>query len=189
MDLELSVALRVARAFDSLGLRYLIGGSLASSLHGVPRSSHDADLVAELPGRLAEDVARLLAPEFYVDADMIRDAVLRGGSFNVIHDESGFKVDVFVLTRDPLAQAEMDRRERHVIGDEVSAYFATAEDTVLQKLCWYKKGDEVSERQWSDVLGVLKVQLGRLDDEYLDRWAPVIGVTDLLARARREAAP
>ncbi len=187
MDLELSVALRVARAFDTLGLRYLIGGSLASSLHGIPRSSHDADLVAELPGRHADDVARLLEPEFYVDAEMIRDAARRGGSFNVIHDQSGFKVDVFVLSREPLAREEMDRRELHVIDGDASAYFATAEDTVLQKLAWYRKGAEVSERQWSDVLGVLKVQRGRLDDAYLDRWAPVIGVADLLARARQDA--
>ena len=89
MDIELEVALRVARAFDVLGLRYLIGGSLASSLHGVPRSSHDADLVAELPGRLADDFAGLLASEFYVDADMIRDAVRRVASFNVIHHSVG----------------------------------------------------------------------------------------------------
>lgn len=187
MDLELSVALRVARAFTDLGLRYLVGGSLASSLHGVPRSSHDADLVAEIPGRLADDLAKLLEPEFYVDADMIRDAVLRGRSFNVIHDATGFKVDVFPLTRDPLAQAEMDRRELHEIGDGASAYFASAEDTVLQKLDWYRKGAEVSDRQWNDVLGVLKVQRGRLDDAYLDRWAPQLGVADLLERARRES--
>ncbi len=142
MDLELSVALQVARVFEALGLRYLIGGSLASSLHGVPRSSHDADLVAEVPGRLADDIAKRLEPEFYVDSEMIRDAARRGGSFNVIHDHSGFKVDVFVLTRDPLAQTEMDRRELHAIDELASAYFATAEDTVLQKLDWYRKGAE-----------------------------------------------
>lgn len=187
MDLELSVALQVASAFETLGLRYLIGGSLASSLHGVPRSSHDADLVAEVPGRLADEIAKLLESEFYVDADMIRDAVLRKGSFNVIHNQSGFKVDVFVLSRDPLAQAEMDRRELQVIEEGASAYFATAEDTVLQKLDWYRRGAEVSERQWNDVLGVLKVQRGRLDDDYLDRWAPVLGVRELLARARQDA--
>ena len=187
MDVEMSVALRVARVFDTLGLRYLIGGSLASSLHGIPRSSHDADLVAEIPGRLADEIAKLLESEFYVDSEMIRDAVLRGSSFNVIHDQSGFKVDVFVLTRDPLAQAEMDRRKLYMIDEEASAYFATAEDTVLQKLDWYRKGAEISERQWNDVLGVLKVQRGRLDDTYLDRWAQLIGVADLLARARQQA--
>lgn len=140
-----------------------------------------------MPGRLADQLAEQLSSEFYVDADMIRDAVARGGSFNVIHDESGFKVDVFVLTRDRLAQTEMDRRELHVIAEGTTAYFATPEDTVLQKLDWYRKGNEISERQWNDVLGVLKVQRGRLDDAYLDRWAPVLGVADLLVRARMQS--
>jgi hypothetical protein len=81
-------------------------------------------LVAEVPGRLADDIARILEPEFYVDADMIRDAVRRGASFNVIHQKSGFKVDVFVLTRSPIAQREMDRRELHTIDEGVAAYFA-----------------------------------------------------------------
>jgi hypothetical protein len=105
----------------------------------------------------------------------------------ISHDESGFKVDVFVLTRDSLARTEMDRRELIAIGEGVSAYFATAEDTVLQKLVWYQKGARISERQWNDVLGVLKVQRGRLDQEYLDRCASILGVAELLARAREEA--
>jgi hypothetical protein len=187
VDLELSVAVRVARTFDALGLRYLIGGSLASSLHGIPRSSHDADLVAEVPGRLADEIAKQLQAEFYVDADMIRDAASRGGSFNLIHNESGFKVDVFVLTRDPLAREEMSRRQLHDLEEGASAYFATPEDTVLQKLDWYRKGNKISERQWNDVVGVLKVQRGRIDHAYLDRWAPVLGIEELLERARRES--
>jgi hypothetical protein len=166
----------------------LIGGSLASSLHGVPRSSHDADLVAEVPGARADELAALLQPEFYVDADMIRDAVRRGGSFNVIHDDTGFKVDVCVLGREPLAQLEMQRRELYVLDEEgTAAYFCTAEDAILQKLDWYKKGGGASERQWLDVLGVLKVQGARLDFPYLEEWAPSLGVADLLVRARDES--
>lgn len=105
LAVELSVALKVARAFDALGLKYLIGGSLASSLHGVPRSSHDADLLAEVPGARADEIAARLDSDFYVDAEMIREAVRRGASFNVVDHETGFKVDVFVLTRDTLLQS------------------------------------------------------------------------------------
>jgi hypothetical protein len=184
VDVELTVALRVARAFESLGLRYLIGGSLASSLHGVPRSSHDADIVAEVPGVRADEIASRLKDEFYVDADAIRDAAQRGVSFNVIHNATAFKVDVFVLTRDPFARMEMERRELYTLDDEgTAAYFASAEDTVLQKLRWYRMTGQSSERQWNDVLGILKVQQGRLNESYLSQWADAIGVADLLERA------
>lgn len=185
---ELDVAILVARALESLGLRYLIGGSLASSLHGVPRSSHDADLLAEVPSASADAIARLLEPYFYVDAGMIRDAIRHRISFNVIHYDSGFKVDVFVMTGDALLQEEMRRRQPHDVGDAAGpVFFATAEDIVLQKLAWYRAGGESSERQWTDVLGIVKVQGSRLDLVYARRWAPVAGVADLLERALDES--
>ena len=180
---ELDVAILVARALESLGLRYLIGGSLASSLHGVPRSSHDADMLAEVPQTRADDIARLLEPQFYVDANMIRDAIRHRISFNVIHYDSGFKVDVFVLTNDAMPQEEMRRRQPHDVGDAAGpVFFATAEDMVLQKLAWYRAGGESSDRQWTDVLGILKVKGSTLDFAYVRRWAPVMGVADLLER-------
>jgi hypothetical protein len=184
---ELDVALRVARAFETLGLRYLFGGSLASSLHGIPRSSHDADVLADLPASRVDGFVRLLQDDFYVDAEMIRDAIRRRIAFNVIHYDSGFKVDVFILTDDPLLQEEMRRRQPHDAGHpDGPAYFATAEDMVLQKLRWYRAGGETSERQWSDVLGILAVQAERIDLDYLGRWAQHAEVEDLLERALAE---
>ncbi len=183
-----AVTLRVARAFERLGLRYLIGGSLASSFHGIPRSTNDADVLAELPGRLAAELAADLAGEFYVDAEMIRDAVARGACFNVIHLATMFKVDVFVLTRDALLQEEMSRREEHRVSPDgpERAFFATAEDTILQKLDWYRRGQGISDRQWGDVVGVIRVRGAALDRAYLRRWAPHLGVADLLERALGE---
>jgi len=185
----IAVTLVVARALERLGLRYLVGGSLASSLHGVPRSTNDADLVVELPGAKVDVLASELAADFYVDADMIRDAVTRGASFNVIHLATMFKVDVFVLTRDPMAQEEMARRRAHAVapGSPELAWFASAEDVVLQKLDWYRKGEGISERQWRDVLGVIRVQGSVLDASYLRTWAERIGVADLLVRALGDA--
>lgn len=185
----LAVTVMVARAFESLGVRYLIGGSLASSFHGVPRSTNDADLVAELPVTAADALAAELTPAFYADAEMIRDAARRGGSFNVIHLDTMFKVDVFVATRDALVQQELARRQEHRLApdEDVRAFFASAEDTVLQKLDWYRKGGEVSDRQWRDVLGVIQVQGSALDVEYLRRWAPHLRVVALLERALQEA--
>lgn len=185
-----AVTLRVARALERLGVRYLIGGSLASSFHGVPRATNDADVVAELPGSKVRALVEDLQAEFYVDADMIHDAIQRGASFNVIHLGTMFKVDVFILRREAMLLEEMSRRIEHRIGDgpDERAFFASPEDTVLQKLDWYRRGQGVSDRQWTDVLGVLKVQRDKLDLEYLRRWAPELRVADLLERALGEAA-
>jgi hypothetical protein len=185
---ELGVAITVVRAIEALGLRYLIGGSLASSLHGVPRSSNDADLLVELPAARVAEFVGLLEAEFYADAGMIRDAIRHRISFNLIHYESAFKVDVFVLTNDAMLQEEMLRRQPHDTGDGGPIYFATPEDIVLQKLSWYRKGGEISERQWTDVIGILKVQRGRFDDTYARHWATRIGIADLLERALSESA-
>lgn len=185
----LAVTLRVAQALDRLGMRYLIGGSLASSLHGIPRNTNDADIVAELPMARIAELAADLKTDFYADTDMMSDAVRRGASFNLIHLETMFKVDVFVLRREPLLIEEMNRRQEHAIAldSPERAWFASPEDTVLQKLDWYKKGNQISERQWGDVLGVLKVQESEIDLAYLRKWAPTLGVSELLERALIEA--
>lgn len=185
---ELEVALLVTRALESLGLRCLIGGSLASSLHGVPRSSHDVDLLADVTPTSIDALVRELQAAFYVDGDMIRDALRHRTSFNLIHYDSGLKVDIFPLTSDPLLQEEMNRRQPFDLGVADSVvYFATAEDMVLQKLAWYRAGGESSERQWTDVLGMLKVQGAGFDSAYARRWAVQLGVADLLQRAESEA--
>ncbi|HUR27354.1 MAG TPA: hypothetical protein VM509_04155 [Planctomycetota bacterium] len=116
---------------------------------------------------------------------MIRDAAMRGASFNVIHLATMFKVDIFVATRDPMTQEEMLRREEHRLSndDEARAFFASAEDTVLQKLDWYRKGGEISERQWKDIIGVLRMQGSAVDVEYMKKWAAHLRVSDLLDRA------
>ncbi len=187
---ELEVTLAVVRVLEGLEVEYLVGGSVASSVFGVPRATLDVDLVADLREGHVAGFVGAIQDGFYVDPDAVRDAVCRRASFNVIHLATMLKVDVFVLKPDPLSRSAMARRRRLDLPGTPPAAIevASPEDIVLQKLHWYRLGEGVSERQWRDVLGVLRVQAGRLDEEYLRRWAPGLGVADLLARALVEAA-
>jgi hypothetical protein len=136
-----------------------------------------------------QPLALALRAAFYVDAEAIKDAVSRSSSFNVIHLETMFKVDVFVRRQRPFDQAQFERRSVQVVATdpERTAYVASPEDTILAKLECYRMGGEVSDRQWRDVLGVLKVQGERLDRTYLRRWVAALQVSDLLERAWKDA--
>jgi len=183
------ITARVTSILETLKVRYLIGGSLASTLHGMIRTTQDSDLVAELHPEHVEPLVRELKDEFYIDEQMIAEAVARRSSFNIIHRESFFKVDVFIPKRRPFLEEQFARARRETLSTEpmVEALVATAEDTLLAKLEWYRMGGEVSERQWRDVLGILEVQAENLDLEYLRKWAKELKVSDLLEQALKEA--
>ena len=186
---QMAVTLLVIDALEKLNVRYLIGGSLASALYGVPRTTVDADLVADLRLEHAEPLAHALANAFYVDAEMIRDAARQQRSFNVIHLATAFKVDVFVRKKRAFDESQFARRTSQIVATdpERTAFVASAEDTILAKLEWYHIGGETSERQWRDVLGIVKTQGERLDAEYLRHWATQLGVADLLQKILKEA--
>jgi len=179
----------VVEALESLEVPYLIGGSLASSLHGSSRATLDADIVADLDAKDVESLHSKLCAEFYLDLEAMREAIRQRGSFNAIHLETAFKIDVFLPRDRPFDRMEFERRQRYEVSTSPirSAYFASPEDVVLAKLEWYLSGGEVSDRQWNDILGVLKVQAERLDRHYLQQWAQRIGVRDILDRALRQS--
>jgi hypothetical protein len=187
---NLRVLHEVLAAFDSLGIAYAIGGSLASGIHGITRFTSDADVSVEpfegLEGRL---VARF-GPDYYVSVEAIRQALRDRSTFNIINTSVGFKVDVFIRKDRGFDRSLMDRRIFATMADAPDRPVAvvTAEDSILLKLEWYRLGGEISDRQWSDILGILRIQADRLDQSYLDRWAIELGVADLLADARRDAA-
>ena len=185
----IAITLRVIQELDRLNVPYFIGGSLASALYGEPRATIDADIIADLKNEHVAPLVRALSNEFYIAQDAALDAIRAQRSFNVIHLATSFKVDVFVRKRRAFDDAQFARRTRQIISADPdrSAYIATAEDTILAKLEWYKIGGAVSDRQWRDILGVLKTQSDALDQDYLRRMANQLGVTDLLERARREA--
>lgn len=180
------------RVLDRLRIGYAIGGSIASSLHGTGRMTRDADLTAEpFPRQLDAFVAAFDPADFYLSAESVREALRDRTTFNILHPATGYKIDVFVRKDEPFERAAFARRVPYPMPDapDEPVQVHTAEDIVLFKIRWYRLGGEISDRQWNDILGVLAVQAGRLDDGYLDRWAADLGVADLLARARADAGP
>jgi len=178
---ELTAALR------ALGIRFVVGGSLASCAHGVVRSTIDGDLVALVFPPHARLLAKALGPGWYTEPEMMRQAIEAGRAFNVIHVPSATKFDVFPASTD-FHDSELERATLTPLKIEGAALcpVATPEDAILAKLQWYREGGEVSDRQWSDIGGII-VQNPNLDWEYVNLWAARLGVTDLLARARVDA--
>ncbi|MFC2172856.1 hypothetical protein ACFLU6_09525 [Acidobacteriota bacterium] len=181
----LQITLSVTKILEKLKIPYFVGGSLASSLHGIPRATLDADLVVDLSEKQAEKFVSSLKEDYYVDDKVVRTAIERSGMFNIIHLESMFKIDVHILKKDESSKEGMKRRQRIVVSEteQGEIYVASPEDVVLQKLNWFKKGDGTSDRQWEDALGVLKVQGNALDLSYMTTWSEKLGITDLLQKA------
>ncbi|MFN3649756.1 MAG: hypothetical protein ACK47B_09245 [Armatimonadota bacterium] len=186
----LVLALRLARTFDALSVPYLIGGSVATSIYGELRTTQDIDFVALFRESQIPAFVEALRHEFYVHEEMIRSALRHHTCFNVIHLESMDRADVFLPADDARFRQELDRRRavRLDVNDPGSSVFvASPEDAVLHKLEWYRDGGGVSDRQWRDVLGVLKVQGSSLEIDYLRGWADRLTFRDLLERALGES--
>jgi hypothetical protein len=181
-----AVALLTGAHLDAVGVHWVIGGSLASSVHGEARSTQDIDMVVDLTVRRVKALAAALARDYYVDADVMRTAVKESASFNAIHVASAVKVDFFIAGDDPF-EAERLKTRQHLEMPGGVLYVDTAEHTLLRKLEWYRRGGEKSERQLRDVQAIARIQGDRLDRKRLDRWATRLGVTDLLRRVMAEA--
>jgi len=183
--------LSVVRAFERLGVRHYVTGSLASSLHGEPRATNDADVVAALSSLHFAPLRRELGDRFYLDQEEFLRAVASHRSFNLVDEVELAKVDVFCVAAEGY-QAEA--LERAVVlelepGDPFSqVHVASATDVVLSKLRWYQLGGEVSDRQWRDLLGIVRAQGQRLDLAHARRWSGEQGTAPLLDRLLREAA-
>ena len=179
------ITLLVTCALEQIGIPYAVGGSLASSLHGVMRSTLDVDIVTDMRLEHIPALVAALSKDFYADDEMMKDAIQNHSSFNLIHYETAFKVDIFIRKLRAFDQMQLARRKKAVIATDPdqSVYVISPEDIILSKLEWYRMGGEVSDRQWRDVLGVMKTQAVTLDRDYLREWAKELKVADLLERA------
>lgn len=185
----IEVALLVTQILEDLGITYVLGGSLASTIHGEPRATLDVDLAVDLRPEHLEPLRQRLGDDFYADGRGLERAIEEHGSVNLIFLASSLKVDLFVPPPEGIHLKKWTRRQRVVLqrDPEQSIWVTDPEDIILQKLDWYRQGGGVSDSQWRDVLGVLKVQGDRLDGDYLQEWAARMNLEQLLDRALVEA--
>ena len=181
----------VAGRLEAAGIEYMVSGSIASSLQGEPRSTHDIDIVIAVRIPATDAAARLKAafpePDFYLDEAAVREAILARAMFNLVDTREADKVDFWPLTEDAFDRERFQRR--YVESFEgVRLPVSRPEDTILMKLRWAAMMGG-SEKQFVDALRVYEVQHGRLDEAYLDRWADTLGVVAALTRLRAEARP
>lgn len=186
----IDIALKVARALTSVGAEYFVGGSLASSLQGEPRATNDIDFVIALGVGKVNALRDALGEDFEVDTDMLRDAVLHARSANAFYLPVVTKIDFFGRGYEPFDESEFSRRKPIVVrATGESLVVKSPEDTVLRKLLWFREGGEVSEKQWRDIVSVLRISGDTLDDGYLSAWAGRLRLETLLARARAARSP
>ena len=185
----IEVAMVVAGVLNDLGIDYYIGGSLASSAFGLARATMDVDIVADIKMEHVSRIVGKLERSFYIDQEMAERAIGERSSFNIVHLESMFKVDIFVPPDHPFEKLVFSRRLSRAVTEDGSRelFFSSPEDIILKKLIWYNSGGRISDRQWSDVLGVFKVQSESLDQSYLELWAAKLGVADLLDKASQDS--
>jgi len=181
---------RLLSVLGRMEIPYEIGGSVASSAHGIPRTTFDVDIVVDLKPDQIDNFAAELQSDFYADAQQIREAFAKDRPANIIHLGSIWKFDLFPLRKDEYSRTEFARRTLREIrpdsGEAVECTIASMEDTLLRKLEWYRAGEESSERQWSDLRGVWRATGARANLEYLRKWSRFLKVADLLERLLAE---
>ena len=190
MNTEINQAVKLfVKTLEQLNVPYYIGGSIASSVYGISRATMDIDLVSELKSDHVKFLVQALQKDYFIDENMILDAIVNKSSFNLIHLSTMIKIDVFISSGRMFDKTSFSRRKQDKLSEEsdsVRVFLCSAEDTILSKLEWYKSGGSVSDRQWNDILGVIKVQGELLDKKYLLKWAEELGVEDLLQKAFTE---
>jgi hypothetical protein len=186
----IGVALLVAAAIEASGGTYFVGGSVASSLHGDPRSTNDIDFVLSLPVGSVAAFRQALGPAFELDEEMLETALAKSTTANGFYLPVLTKIDLFGLGRSPYDVMEFSRRRAVVVrASGETLIIKSPDDSVLRKLLCYRQGGGVSDRQWRDVVSIRRVSEADLDEAYLSEWARRLQCEDLLARAKSDADP
>lgn len=180
----------VITVLNELSIPYYIGGSIASSMYGIARATMDVDMVADIKPCHVSTLKQLLEKDYYVDENMIMDAIKESSSFNLIHLKTMIKIDIFFQKADSYSKHALDRKKKDLLveyDDASEFFFSSPEDVIINKLKWFEMTERTSERQWLDVIGVLKVQNTNLDIEYLKCWCAKLDLMSLLEAAFNDA--
>lgn len=183
IDETISAIAPVVSALEKSGCRYFIGGSVASSILGVPRTTMDVDMISELNSKNIKVFLDLIESEYFFDEEYISQAVSAGRSFNIIHKPTAFKIDLFILKNrafDQQSILHIQPKKLRSINQTLEVHVSSPEDLILNKLEWYNSGGCVSEKQLNDILGLLRVHRTQIDMEYLEKWAKELRLADLL---------
>jgi hypothetical protein len=182
----IALATVIAGILDDLRIRYVIGGSVAASIYGEPRSTLDLDMMIDADEEKVEALVARLRRDFYVNRDDAVEAARLHSSFSAVEVATSMKVDFFLAEKDSFAQEQMARRRPVRIASVAPLHFYAPEDLIIRKLMWYRAGGEQSQRQWRDVAGIMRTSGEQIDFDYLREAAAKVGVTDLLLRLEKE---
>jgi hypothetical protein len=178
----------VVSTLNSCGIDYMLTGSVASSVQGEPRTSHDIDIVLQVRQSAVPALIQAFSPpRFYLTKESITDAILHQGMFNVIDVSGGDKIDFWILTDEPFDQSRFARKLRQLLFG-IDVCISTPEDTIIQKLYWAKKSGG-SEKQFTDALRVYELQYALLDMTYISRWVKTLHIEEMWTTLRKKADP
>ncbi len=180
---EKDVLLDAGQRLERLGLSYMLTGSLASMYYGIPRFTHDIDIVIQIPPVAAKRLVDEFQPEYFADVQMIRDGYQGTLQFNLLHHQTGIKIDFWMTRPDAFHRSMFERRRCETVWGQ-KIWICTAEDILLHKLYWNKISP--SDRQLSDVKGVLQVCGKKLNWAYINEWADQLLVKQILHQIQNQ---
>jgi hypothetical protein len=167
-----------ARCFEKHGIRYFVTGAVASIAYGEPRLTNDIDIVADLG---ADEIPKLKdcypEIEFYFDEESAMRAVSSRSQFNIIHPESGLKIDIMISQGDAFDRSRFQRVRRLRPLEDTDVDFASPEDVILKKMVFYRDGG--SEKHLRDIAGILKISSDGIDMSYIDVWAKKLDLEEI----------